>query len=424
MLFVDRLFLSQLSKAHLSAAMSGGLTAFTIGSLFAGIAGYANAMVAQYYGADRRDECSRTLVQALYFSLFCFPLLILTTRVVPSYFSLMGHSDPQLALESEYAGYLILGVIFLVLRNALSGFFLGIGRTRVVMVSNVLAMFVNIPLNYLLIFGNLGFPELGIAGAAVGTIGGSASAFFVLLIAYVSPRMNQEFKTRRRPRFEKAMFLRLLRFGSPAGIELFLNVLAFNVFVQLMHSYGADVAAATTITFNYDIVAFVPMLGLGVATTAVVGQYVGAQDVVGARKTTFLALRLAFVYAGAMMTTFILAAGPLVAVFAAGPAGGEEVRRLAETLLRLAGLYTLADATQLVFAGALRGAGDTSWVMRASVVLHWVFAGLVILLIRVLGVGPIVVWLLFITFVATMGLTMFFRFRAGKWTKMSVIDAN
>lgn len=421
MLFVDRLFLSRVSKLHLSAAMSGGLMNFTVASIFVGIAGYVNAIVAQYYGADRRENCAKATAQSVYFSLMAIPILVVIAIVVPSFFRWIGHDPGQVPLESTYAQWLIAGAVVILLRHALTGFFLGIGKTRIVMISNIAAMLVNVPLNYVLIFGRLGFPELGIVGAAIGTLGGGVTAAAILFAGYLSKGIDREYATRSSWAFDRELFARLLRFGAPAGVEIFLNVLAFNLFVQLMHGYGADVAASTTITFNWDIVAFIPMLGLGVATTAVVGQYVGAEDLEGARRTTLLALRIGWIYSGSMMLLFFFGARSLVGLFSAGFADTGEVSALAITMLRLAGLYTMADSTQLVFAGALRGAGDTRWVMRASAILHWLFATIAVVLIRVVRTPPVLVWLFFIGFVISMGVTMFLRFRSGKWREFRLI---
>ena len=421
MLFVDRLFLSRVSQLHLAAAMGGGLLTFATASVFVGVAGYVNAIVAQYYGANRRDQCARAAAQAIYFALLAAPLLLVVARFVPGFFTLMGHDALQIPLESVYARWLMSGAVILLLRNALTGFFLGIGKTRVVMLSNIVGMVVNIPANYVLIFGAFGFPALGMVGAAVGTLAGGLAALLILLGVYLGRRVNAQFQTRAAWRFDGAMFRRLLRFGSPAGIEIFLNLMAFNLFVQLMHGYGANVAAAITIAFNWDIVAFIPMLGLGLATTAVVGQYIGAGDPAGARASTLLALRLGLVYSGSMMVLFLLGAQPLVRVFSSGFGNDPAVEGLAIIMLRLVGLYTMADVTQLVFAGALRGAGDTGWVMRASAALHWVFAVIAVVLIRVVQAPPITVWACFIGFVMSLGVTMVLRFRSGVWQRMRVI---
>ncbi len=186
---------------------------------------------------------------------------------------------------------------------------------------------------------------------------------------------------------------------------------------------GPDVAAAVTITFNYDMVAFIPMIGLSVAVTAMVGQQMGAGNPQGAHEATMLALRVGYSYAAVMMVLFIGGAGMLVRAFAGGLAPGEErLLELSKAMLRLAAIYTLADITQLVFSGALRGAGDTRWVMYISVGLHWVMAITMVLLIRVFALPPLAIWGFFITFVVVLGASIFARYRAGHWKLLTIID--
>ena len=309
------------------------------------------------------------------------------------------------------------------LRYALSGFFLGIGRTRVVMLANLAGMLANLPANYVLIYGKLGFPALGLKGAAIGTILGSALSFLVLLAAYLSRPNRREFATHRSFRLRGETMRTLVRFGAPAGVEMLLNVAAFNLFVQFMYSYGTGVAAAVTIAFNWDIVAFIPMLGMSFATTSLVGQFVGARDFVQARRAAWLSLRVAWVYSGTMVVVFLAAAGALVRTFASGfPGDTAEISRLATALIRLASIYTLADSAQLIFAGALRGAGDTRWVMRVSVGLHWLFSGAAIVMIRFLRISPVAAWTAFIVFIVLLGISMFLRFRGNRWTEFRLIS--
>jgi len=422
MMFTDRLFLSRLGEAYLTAAMSGGLTAFMVSSFFVGTVGYTNAVVAQLFGAGRRQDCAQATVQGLLLALICYPLILAVSPLARWLFILAGQSPLQVSLGYEYFQYIIFGSLFLVLRYALSGFFLGIGRTRVVMLANLAGMLANLPANYVLIYGKLGFPALGLKGAALGTILGSALSFLVLLAAYLSRPNRREFATHRSFRLRGGTMRTLVRFGTPAGVEMLLNVAAFNLFVQFMYSYGTGVAAAVTIAFNWDIVAFIPMLGMSFATTSLVGQFVGARDFAQARRAAYLALRVAWVYSGTMVVVFLAAAGALVRTFASGfPGDPAEISRLAAVLIRLASIYTLADSAQLVFAGALRGAGDTRWVMRVSVGLHWLFSGAAIVMIRFLRISPVAAWMAFIVFVVLLGVSMFLRFRGGRWTDIRMI---
>lgn len=422
MMFTDRLFLSRLGEAYISAAMSGGLTAFMVSSFFAGTVGYTNAVVAQMYGAGRKQGCAEATVQGLILALLCYPLILAVSPLARYLFILAGQSPLQVSLGYEYFQYLIFGSLFLVLRYALSGFFLGIGRTRLVMLANLAGMLVNLPANYALIYGKLGFPALGLRGAAIGTVLGSALSFAVLLASYLGGPNRREFATHRDFRIRGGTMRTLVRFGTPAGVEMLLNVAAFNLFVQFMYSYGTGVAAAVTIAFNWDIVAFIPMLGMSFATTSLVGQFIGARDFVQARRAAYLSLRVAWVYSGTMVIVFLAATGALVRTFVAGlPGDPAEISRLAAVLIRLASIYTLADSAQLVFAGALRGAGDTRWVMRISVGLHWLFSGAAILMIRFLRISPVAAWIAFIVFVVLLGVSMFLRFRGGRWTEIRML---
>jgi MATE family multidrug resistance protein len=423
MMFADRMFLSRVGELELAASMAGGLTMFMLSSLFVGTVGYVTAVVAQYYGAKRYSQCGEATFQAILIALVCYPILLALSPLVRYFFVLAGHAPRQIELGYLYFQTLIFGSVFLILRNALAGFFLGIGRTTVVMLSNFAGILINIPANYVLIFGKLGFPALGLQGAAIGTILGNATIFLILLLFYLRGVNRTQFNTNRSLRFRPRIMGRLLRFGIPAGFEMFLSVTAFNLFVQFMHSYGTDVAAAVTITFNWDIVAFIPMLGMSHATTALVGQNIGAGDREEARRSTYVALRVAWVYSGLMVLLFVFATRYLVGAFASGfGAGAENIASLAVVLLRLAALYTLADSAQLVFTGALRGAGDTRWVMRVSIGLHWLFSGIAIFLIRYIQADPVTVWLVFIAFVIGLGIVMFLRFRGGKWQRIELIQ--
>ena len=149
----------------------------------------------------------------------------------------------------------------------------------------------------------------------------------------------------------------------------------------------------------------------------------GAGDLEEARRSAFTGLRTAWVYSFTMVMVFLFGARALVRVFLPGlEDGGADVSTMAVTMLRMASLYIMADSAQLVFVGALRGAGDTRWVMAVSVSLHWIFAIAAVILIKVAGVHPVAAWTGFIAFIMSMGLTMFLRFRGGKWKEIRMIE--
>lgn len=424
MMFVDRLFLADVSALHMTSAMSGGLSAFVFTAFFSGLVGYVNALTAQYYGSGKLQKCSQTAFQGIMLSFIVYPVLLLLIPPVKQLFIVMGHQPGQVKLEYQYYSILMLGSLLIVLRSTLAAFFLGIGKTKIVMISNVIGMCINIPLNYILIYGKLGFPALGIKGAAIGTICGSFTIAIILLAVYFSNKYNLKYYTRKFMKFNKKLMKKLLQFGLPAGGELFLSVFAFNIFVQLMHSYSPEVANSVSLTFTFDMMAFIPMIGIGVATTAIVGQQIGKGSRRDAIKATHIALKVAVTYASVMALLFLIIPGPLVTLFA-GKYSIEEkanIIPLAKLLLRLASIYTLADAMQLVFGGALRGAGDTKWVLRMSLILHYVMAAIAFVMIKVVKTKPEYVWLVFITTVLTLGASFYLRFRFGSWKKIELIE--
>jgi MATE family multidrug resistance protein len=425
MLFFNRYFVSFLGSDHIPASMSGGLSQYVFTAFFTGIVGYVNALAAQYHGAGKDERGVQSVSQGLWLSLAFTPMLLALIPLVHRGFAWAGHTDAQVALEFAYFRVLMFGSLLYLFQAVLTGFFVGIGRTRMVMIANVIGIFVNVPLNWALVLGRLGIPSLGIEGAAIGTLAGTLCIVSILLAAYLR---SPEWRAYGGPgawRFQWDLAGRLLRFGTPAGAELLVNVFAFNVFVQLMHGYGPAVASAVTITFNYDLVAFIPMLGIGSAVTALVGQRIGAGDLPGARRTAFLGLRVAWSYAGVMMIAFVAGAPVLVRVFAHGFTSADEaILPLAETLLRLAAVYTLADATQVVFSGALRGAGDTTWVMIISGILHWLLAVAAFILIRIVVLSPVAVWLVYIGFVVSLGVSMWLRHRFGGWERIRLVEVS
>lgn len=425
MLFFNRWVVSFLGADHIPASMSGGLTSFVFTSFFTGITGYVNALVAQYHGAQREERCVQVASQGFWLTLGFYPLLLLLIPAGHRLFIWAGHSPRQLSLEFSYYRILMLGSFIFMIQSVLVGYFVGLGKTRVVMTANLLGILVNLPLNWCLVFGKMGFPRLGIQGAALGTLGGSLFIVSILLVSYLRSSGYRQ-RTRKTstwvPRGD--LLRKLLRYGLPAGAETFINVFAFNVFVMLMQSYSEQVATAITITFNYDLLSFIPMLGVGAATTALVGHRMGAGDPAGARKVAFLGLRLGWGYAALMGIVFVAGAPVLVQFFAGGfTTQDQSILPIAQTLLRMAALYTMADAANVVFSGALRGAGDTRWVMVVSGILHWVMASGAYLFIKILVLPPVLVWLFFIVFVFSLGLSMFLRHRRGKWMSIRMVES-
>ncbi|MFT7461204.1 MAG: MATE family multidrug resistance protein, partial [Planctomycetota bacterium] len=238
MIFTDRYFMSQIAPVQMAAALGGGVASFFSMSLFIGLLSYANAMVAQYYGAGEHSKCPRVVTQGLIITLLSMPILLLVAFFVGKLFAGMGHEPEQVQLESIYYKLLMIGCFLPLIKLCFASYFSGIGRTRVVMVCDVLGMLMNVPLSYVLIFGKFGLPALGIAGAAIGTIISSAFALFLFILFYIEKKNKLAFQISASLKFDKAIMRRYIRLGLPSGLEMFINVAAFNLFLLMFQSYG------------------------------------------------------------------------------------------------------------------------------------------------------------------------------------------
>lgn len=425
MMFINRLFLARLGPEHMSAAMGGGLTCFMFMTFFLGLTGYGSALVAQHLGANQRDRCAVVVAQTLLLAILAYPLVLLCIPLGHAWFRLNHIAPGQLPLQIEYFDIIMLGAIIGLLRNSLAGFFSGTGRTRVLMGATVAAMAVNLASSYLLIFGAAGFPALGMRGAAISSLLGSTASLIVVAYCYFNRQQRREFGVAQGLRFDRAIMVKLLRFGYPAGIEFFLNIMAFNLLVMTFYSCGPAVAAAVTITFNWDMVSFVPLIGVNIAVTSLVGRYMGAGRPDRAHRAAMSGLKLAGIYSLFTLTLYACLPGPLVGLFR--PSGDDTVFRatvpLAVFMVRLISLYVFADAVGLVFGGALRGAGDTFWTMCISVSGHWVVAATAAVLIHALHVRPAAAWLTVVFLALSLGSALFLRYRSGRWRHIRMVDA-
>ncbi len=423
LIFTDRVFLSRLGPVTMTAAMAGGLTAFMMMTFFIGLTGYVTALAAQYLGAGRKDGCALVLSQAVLLALLAAPLILAARPLAHSYFQFMNLPAQQVAQQQIYFDILLYGSILVLLRNSLSNFFSGIGRTRVVMFSAMTAMVVNVVANYVLIFGKLGLPALGLRGAAYGTLLGSFCGLLVLLATYLGRENRCEYQVFAALRFDRVVMSKLLRYGSPAGVELFLNLLAFTSMIMIFHGHGLMTATAVTIVFNWDLVSFVPLLGIQIGVVSLVGRYLGAGRADIAERATRSGLKMACTYSLVILVLFVSLPEKLTAVFEPSQANAlfTQAAPLATSMLRLAAFYVLADAVIVVFAGALRGAGDTFWAMCASVTLHWLLVPVLALFLNVLNLPPLAAWLAIVVFILIFSGIFYLRYRSGKWKTLAMV---
>ena len=421
MYVLDRIFLSWDSVESMAAALPAGVIHFNLSMLAIGTVAYGTAFIGQYEGAGQHHRVGPVVWQGIYLSLIASVAMLIMVPLAPSLFALVGHEDGVQSLELRFFRVLALGTLPLLLDTALSCFFSGRGHTVVVMVVNTIGMLINVLLDYVLIFGHFGFPRLGIEGAAIATV----TAFTAISLMYAG---TMWWMYRDGPyclwsgrRFDRELLGRLLRFGLPSGMQQFLDIACWNLFIQLVGRLGKEELSATSLVFNLNGGVFVPLLGLGTAVTALVGHRIGEGRPQLAVRTTWLAFTLATGYTLLFAGVYLFL--PDVILKPYGLADHESLRTLVMGLLRFVAFYSFFDAMFVVFNAAIRGAGDTRFALVFS------FSMGVLLLVLPTSIatrygheGFGVAWYAITAFIVVLGLGFMTRFIQGRWKHMRVIE--
>ena len=414
MIFTDRYFMSLVSPTHMGASLAGGVASFFCMSLFIGVLSYSNALTAQYFGRKQFDKCSLVVTQGLLLTLFFAPLLVAIGYISLGSFEFMGHAPEQAALAQQYFIILIWGAIFSLGKTCIASYFSGIGRTHIVMIADTVGVAINIPLTWALIFGYGEVPAMGIAGAAYATIISTLISLLIFSCFYLGKRHANTFLVKQSFRLDRGILRRFVRLGFPSGIEMFLNVAAFNLFLLMFQSYGIAESASAAIVFNWDIVAYVPMIGLNVAIVSLIGRHIGAGDTTLMSQVIRISFMLGLGYSSILAVLFYLGREPLVAIFLATDSASD-IQTLASFMMIGLATYVMADATILVAGGVLRGAGDTRWLMWASVLIHWLMLLAQYFVIKVWALGPKVSWVVFVSMILMTAIMYLLRLASSRW---------
>jgi MATE family multidrug resistance protein len=265
---------------------------------------------------------------------------------------------------------------------------------------------------------------MGIAGAGWATVAGSWTSALLAFVLLLRPKYQREFNTLRGWRFERDLFARLMKYGGPAGMQVFLDVLVFHVFIQLVGRLGEAQAGATALTVRLNMVAFLPMMGMAQAVSILVGQRLGADRPDIAERSAYTGLKWVFGYMCCVASTYLLFPRTLVSIFEGDPdpARFAAVAATVPTLLVFVAVYSLADSINVTFSFALRGAGDTRFVSLLTFALAWPIMVLPTFMLVNAGGKLTWAWGFATAYILAMAVCFYFRFRSGRWKSMRVIE--
>ena len=428
---LDRLMLSWYGPEEVAASFPAAMLFWLPLALFQGTAAYATTFVAQYTGAGRPHRVGPAVWQGLHLSVVMGLLFVLLWPLAPAYVALGAHDPSLQSLEIVYFRTLCFAALPILITATVGSFFAGRGSPWAVLLMNGVGTVVNAGLAYLLIFGLYGFPRLGIEGAGWATVVGSWAAAGTALVLFWQPKFRRAYDTLAGWHPERELFVRLMKYGGPAGLQMALDVFTFTIFTMIIGQLGKATAAAVSIAITFNLFTFLPMYGMGQAVAIMVGQRLGEGRADLAERSTHLGFRWAMGYMTVVAVLLVAYPGPLIELFRTNPAladGGatpvawEEVAVLIPPLLVLIAIYSLADAANVVYSCALRGAGDTRFVTWLTFGLAWPLMVLPTYLIVNNGGSVLLAWGFVSFYVVVIAVCFWLRFRTGLWKSMRVIE--
>src|SRR5215469_712149 len=366
---VDTIMVGKLGPAAIGAVAVGNAV-YYVPSLFGiGILLGLDTLVSQAYGRNDHEACHHWLAHGVYLACIATPPLMLLAAAASFTFGRFGITPEVAGHAGSYLRILTLGTLPLLLYGASRRYLQGVGQVRVITVTLVIANLVNWFGNWVLIYGKLGLPALGVDGSAISTClarAGMAAALIGFAWRYERSRGHPLFRHWARPSLLKMR--QLLRLGTPAAGQIVLEVGAWNG-ATFAAGFPTPVALAThSIALSYASVTYMVPLGMSAAAAVSVGHAIGAGDTSRARRAGWMAIALGVGFMFMAAIVFLIAPGPLISLYTRDP------RVLADgpALLYLAAAFQIFDGIQTVCTGALRGLGETRVPMIANFVGYWI----------------------------------------------------
>ena len=428
MQFVDRVFLSNESNASLQAVLPAAVLSFLFICFFQSLVSYSGVFVAQFHGARDGRGCFRSYFAGLVLcavALVCLVCLVPAGKPVFRYFA-PDAGENLVARENAYFSIVTAGGAALCAMTAAGGYLTGRGRTRIVFWVNLAGNLLNAGLDYVLIFGIGPVPACGISGAAAATVASQAVQAAVLnwIVLREWCASSGASGTGRREGIGP-LFWRILRFGAPAAAYQLLNFLSFTVFVMLTDRIGGMELAVSNACFTVNYLLIAPVEGFSIGAATIVGQCKGAGDAEGAAGGAARALWLALAYAAFVSALVLAFHDPILRMFVAKDADfpQEAFVSLGLTLFLLMTAWQLFDAADVTLSGALKGAGDTRFVMVWMLLSSFGFWMPLLFWTYFRMHSMTAIWSTMVAYVVFICIGSALRWRFGPWRRIRMIPA-
>jgi MATE family multidrug resistance protein len=406
------------STVILAAMGLGSLATWAFTSIFSTLSTGTHVLVARRVGERDFAGAGAVLNNSLLLSFalgvaFGIPGYLLAHSIL-AFFS----SDPAVAIAGTgYMQWRFLGLAVFLFVVSYRGFFNGIGHTKIFMYSAIVTTISNIIFDYLLIFGVLGFPRLGLTGVGLASAISNVLGCLYFISVTFYPRYRKRYGYYSVFRILGGIMQQVVRISAPVSFQNILILLGFLVFVAITGIIGTAQQAATQVVISALFISFLPCFGFGTGAQTLVGQSMGKNDFGRAKRYGLEAARQA--------TYFTIFLGAIFVVFPdlviRAITTNEEIVLLARPVLQIAGAAQVFYASGIVLAHALQAAGATVYVMRVEVLTHWIiFLPLAYVLGVVLEGGMAGAWLALPVYILAYTTLIYAKYRKGTWLLMKV----
>jgi putative MATE family efflux protein len=393
------------------------LLAWSFTALFAGSITVVTTFVAQDFGAGAVRKIKRHSYTAITLIPFFTVAVWALIPWFPDMIRVMGTDATVAPLVTQYLNIRILGMPFLLMIFALNGFLRGLGEMRAPMINSIVANAINAVLSVILVFGLLGFPKMGIAGAATASVFGAFCEALFNIVIFWSKKHNDLYQTRSMNFPHVKEIRRFAKVGLPIGLMWIADMLVWTLFSMYSATLDPVSLAAHVILFQVLHLSFLPAAAIAVTGQTLVGQYIGAKRIDLATKAAnrSMAVGIGFMTCAAVLMSALRY--PMITVFNADP----EVIRVGVQLTLIAALFQPFDGACITISGVLRGAGDTYFPLYAVL-----FSGIIIfvpcgyLLGETIGWGIYGAWFASLIYVVTFATLVGYRYWRGAWKTMSI----
>lgn len=359
---VDIFMVGGLGAAAIAATGLGQLLIFVVMTVFWGLSTGATVVIAHLWGAGKQPDARRAAFASF---LFCAVMAVAAT-LLGMFFGrdvavFMGAGNDVLDYASEYIRLVFLYFAFTAGLNILSAIMHGTGNTRTPMNAILLVNFLHVVIAYPLIYGKFGFPRYGVIGAAYAINISEAVGFTYLLVQ----ALRLKYLKIGRPDLEQLR--KVLAIGYPVALERIAQQSGQLLYSKFIIGFGTAAYAAHQIGLSIESLSFMPGAGMGIAAATLMGQALGAGKLRRAHMSHTEALRLAVIVMACMALLFFTIPHQLIGLFTSDP----QVVEKGSVFLRLVAFAQVPLAISFVYAGSLRGTGDTHYVFLVTLVAMW-----------------------------------------------------